>query len=84
MIVSSTDSEDDWREDALCREVDPDRFFPEKGGTTAPAKQVCRRCAVAEECLAYALEHDERFGIWGGLSERERRQLKRAPVREVA
>ena len=67
----------DWRDDALCAETDPESFFPEKGGSTVAAKRVCRSCEVRAECLEYALEHDERFGIWGGMSERERRRLKR-------
>jgi WhiB family redox-sensing transcriptional regulator len=68
----------DWTEQALCAETDPEAFFPEKGGSTREAKRVCRACEVRAECLEYALEHDERFGIWGGFSERERRRLKRA------
>ena len=68
----------DWREYSACSETDPESFFPEKGGSTREAKKVCRGCFVRDECLADALEHDERFGIWGGLSERERRRLKRA------
>lgn len=61
---------------ALCREVDMgELFFPEKGGTTAPAKRICGLCPVVAECLQFALDHDERFGIWGGKS--ERRRLKR-------
>ena len=52
-------------------------FFPEKGGSTREAKRVCRSCEVRAECLEFALENDERFGIWGGLSERERRRIKR-------
>jgi WhiB family redox-sensing transcriptional regulator len=67
-----------WQEKALCAETDPEAFFPEKGGSTREAKRVCLSCEVRVECLEYALEHDERFGIWGGLSERERRRLKRA------
>lgn len=66
-----------WTELALCAEVGDDFWFPEKGGSTAAAKRVCRSCVVRAECLEYALEHDERFGIWGGMSERERRRLKR-------
>jgi WhiB family transcriptional regulator, redox-sensing transcriptional regulator len=65
-----------WRLDALCAETDPEAFFPEKGGSTREAKRVCSGCAVRAECLEYALESDERFGIWGGLSERERRRLR--------
>jgi WhiB family redox-sensing transcriptional regulator len=67
----------DWQERALCSQTDPEAFFPEKGGSTREAKRICSRCEVKVECLEYALGHDERFGIWGGLSERERRGLKR-------
>lgn len=67
-----------WMAEAPCAQTDPEAFFPEKGGTAAPGKKVCRDCPVRAECLDYALEHDERFGVWGGLSERERRRLKNA------
>ena len=69
-----------WQERALCAQTDPEAFFPEKGGSTREAKKVCRSCEVRAECLEYALGHDERFGIWGGLSERERRRLRRRAV----
>ncbi|MBN9644481.1 WhiB family transcriptional regulator [Corynebacterium mendelii] len=69
--------EGEWQEQALCAQTDPEAFFPEKGGSTKDAKRICKACAVRDECLEYALEHDERFGIWGGLSERERRRWKR-------
>jgi WhiB family transcriptional regulator, redox-sensing transcriptional regulator len=69
-----------WQERALCAQTDPEAFFPEKGGSTREAKRICTTCEVRSECLEYALEHDERFGIWGGLSERERRRLKRRAV----
>jgi WhiB family redox-sensing transcriptional regulator len=67
----------EWQERALCAQTDPEAFFPEKGGSTREAKRICSRCEVRTDCLEYALGHDERFGIWGGLSERERRKLKR-------
>ena len=67
-----------WQEQALCAQTDPEAFFPEKGGSTREAKRICVGCEVKGDCLEYALEQDERFGIWGGLSERERRRLKRA------
>lgn len=67
-----------WMEDALCAETDQEAFFPDKGGSTRAGKSVCQRCGVQAECLEYALEHDERFGIWGGMSERERRPLLKA------
>lgn len=66
-----------WQVDALCAQTDPEAFFPEKGGSTRDAKKVCTACPVRQECLDYALEKDERFGIWGGLSERERRRLRK-------
>jgi WhiB family redox-sensing transcriptional regulator len=69
-----------WQERALCAQTDPEAFFPEKGGSTREAKKVCLSCDVRAECLEYALAHDERFGIWGGLSERERRKLKKRAV----
>jgi WhiB family transcriptional regulator, redox-sensing transcriptional regulator len=74
----------DWRDDALCAQVDTELFFPVKGASTKAAKQVCQRCPAREECLAYALENDERFGVWGGLSAPERRALTRAnnPIAE--
>jgi WhiB family redox-sensing transcriptional regulator len=68
---------EEWQDRALCAETDPEAFFPEKGGSTREAKRICSGCEVRAECLEYALAHDERFGIWGGLSERERRKLKR-------
>ena len=66
----------DWYDKALCAQTDPEAFYPEKGGSTREAKKVCLACEVRFECLTYALDNDERFGIWGGLSERERRKVK--------
>jgi WhiB family redox-sensing transcriptional regulator len=66
-----------WQAEALCAETDPEAFFPEKGGSTREAKKICNQCSVKAECLEFALGIDARFGIWGGLSERERRKLKK-------
>jgi WhiB family redox-sensing transcriptional regulator len=74
------DEDQGWQERALCAETDPEAFFPEKGGSTREAKKICTGCEVKVECLEYALGNDERFGIWGGLSERERRRLRRRAV----
>lgn len=62
---------------ALCAESDPETWFPEKGGSTRQAKAICAACPARAACLQHALTHpdDGRFGIWGGLSERERRRL---------
>ena len=67
-----------WQDQANCLGVDPDLFFPERGASTREAKEVCRGCVVRLECLEYALDNAEKFGIWGGMSERERRRLRRA------
>jgi WhiB family transcriptional regulator, redox-sensing transcriptional regulator len=76
----------DWRHDALCREEDPELFFPI--GNTGPAllqideaKQVCQRCPVTDSCLQWALESGQDAGVWGGLSEDERRAVKRRNTR---
>lgn len=76
-VRTDDDSALAWQADALCAQTDPEAFFPEKGGSTREAKRICESCEVREECLEYALENDERFGIWGGLSERERRKLRK-------
>jgi len=79
----------DWRHSAACRDEDPELFFPI--GTTGPAfdqteqaKSVCRRCSVTESCLAWAMETGQDSGVWGGLSEDERRALKRRNARARA
>jgi WhiB family transcriptional regulator, redox-sensing transcriptional regulator len=75
-----TPDDPQWQENALCAQTDPEAFFPEKGGSTREAKRICLGCEVKDACLEYALANDERFGIWGGLSERERRRLKRGII----
>jgi WhiB family redox-sensing transcriptional regulator len=78
LAANATDTTDRrWQERANCLGVDPDLFFPERGASTREAKSVCRGCDVRLECLEYALGHGEKFGIWGGLSERERRRVRR-------
>ena len=85
-FVADTDERAGWWDYANCLGVDPDLFFPERGASTREAKDVCRGCVVREDCLEYALSHGEKFGIWGGMSERERRRLRRqrALARRVA
>ncbi|WP_200936693.1 WhiB family transcriptional regulator [Frigoribacterium sp. Leaf186] len=77
--TTTTDDENQlaWQVDSLCAQTDPEAFFPEKGGSTRDAKKICASCDVRAQCLEYALQNDERFGIWGGLSERERRKLRK-------
>ena len=69
--------ESHWWDQANCLGVDPDLFFPERGASTREAKAVCRGCVVQMDCLDYAIENSEKFGIWGGMSERERRRERR-------
>lgn len=74
-----------WQDDAPCSTTDPEVFFPEPGESAASAKSICGECDVRERCLLYALEQDEKFGIWGGLTASERRRLltiKPVPVTE--
>lgn len=66
-----------WQDYAVCNQSDPEAFFPEKGGSTKQAKSVCKRCTVAEDCLQYALKYRETYGIWGGKSEQQRREILR-------
>lgn len=72
-----------WRESALCAQVGPDLFFPGKGESVREARRVCSSCGVRAECLAYALDHDEQHGVWGGMSERQRRRMAETRLREA-
>lgn len=77
-----------WMKRAACRGMErgDELFFPERGASTREAKAVCRSCPVREDCLEYALATGEKFGIWGGLGERERRRIRgqRAAARRGA
>lgn len=70
-----------WWDYAACLGMDPDLFFPERGESVAAAKEVCQDCPVRLTCLQYALDNKEHHGIWGGVSERERRRIRRARLR---
>ena len=85
---------DQWRQDALCRDLEPELFFPEPttcGNGAAIqraegeefAKSLCAQCPVQTQCLSHALAHDERFGVWGGFSEAERRTMQRREQRKA-
>jgi WhiB family redox-sensing transcriptional regulator len=67
-----------WMTHALCAQVDSELFFPELGKSNREAKLICRRCDVRKECLEYAVKTRQPFGVWGGKSDRERRNLRRA------
>ena len=66
-----------WAAQAECRGEDPTLFFPGPDDESEPALAICQRCPVTEECLAYAIEARERYGIWGGTTERQRRRIMR-------
>lgn len=70
-----------WRELAACRGTDLNLFFPERGESAGPARQVCAACPVRQPCLDYAISNRIVYGIWGGLTERERRALRSRWVR---
>ena len=83
------EGDDDWRELAACRDTSPDLFFPV--GTTGPAllqieaaKAVCRHCDVREECLQYAIDSNQEYGIWGATTEEERRYMRRELTTRIA
>nr|WP_308016707.1 MULTISPECIES: WhiB family transcriptional regulator [Streptomyces violaceusniger group] len=87
--LASDDSDRDFRTSGACRKEEPDLFFPI--GNTGPAllqieeaKAVCRRCPVMETCLQWALDTNQHYGVWGGMSEDERRALKRRAARKRA
>lgn len=61
-----------WMDEGLCQETDPEAFFVEKGGDTRPAKRVCASCPVRQVCLDYAMDEQIQFGVWGGVSAKER------------
>lgn len=79
----------EWRDDAACMGEDPELFFPVGRGDTLmrgvdAAKNVCRRCVVVDSCLDWAIESGSDFGVWGGLSEDERRALRNRRARKGA
>jgi WhiB family redox-sensing transcriptional regulator len=61
-----------WRDEAVCAQIGSDLWFPEKGGSARRAKEICETCPVRVECLEYALAQDEQFGVFGGMSRKER------------
>lgn len=73
-----------WMDQARCRDYDPEVFFVKGAAESRPAQRVCQRCEVRELCLEYALEQRIDFGIWGGLTERQRRRLLRRQGLEPA
>ncbi len=83
--IQGVDPDSNWQKDASCRGTDPELFFPDKGKPQREAKIVCNGCPVKAECLDYAIKNGEKFGIWGGMSERERRRIRdtRAVARQA-
>lgn len=83
MVGQDPVADGDWQSRGLCREVDPELWFPEKGGSTREAKKLCRSCPVSAECLAYGLANNEQFGIWGGYTARQLRAGKAIPLTPI-
>tara|TARA_Y100001949_G_scaffold149853_1_gene134792 strand:+ start:66 stop:434 length:369 start_codon:yes stop_codon:yes gene_type:complete len=66
----------DWSDKAMCKDLDTQIFFPKRGEATRPIKIICSVCPVVKPCLEYAMKSSEKFGVWGGTSERERRRIR--------
>lgn len=66
-----------WQSDARCSQADAHAFYPEQGASAVEAKMICRACTVRDQCLDYAMAHNERHGVWGGMTDPERQRLKR-------
>lgn len=71
---------EDWQDEAACRQVGTDLFFPASGDTSARAKAICKDCPVRVKCLEYALRTGQTYGVWGGLTTQERNQLGAEPI----
>lgn len=71
---------EDWIADAACRGMDPGLFFPDRNEPTGPIKAICAECPVQADCLDYAIRTGQKYGIWGGTSEKQRRQLRRGLI----
>lgn len=67
---------EEWKLDGLCRQVDPELWFPEKSSLASDAKKVCKNCPVIDQCLDYALRHNEKHGVWGGKTANQRKKLR--------
>lgn len=88
--MRSWESSEEWKLAGLCRQVDPEAWFPAKGDSNTPAKRICNgwrgapACPVRSRCLKYALDNVEPFGVWGGMGERERSAIlkSRRPFRD--
>ncbi|AZP21587.1 transcriptional regulator [Streptomyces antibioticus] len=77
LIETITPPDLDWQDEALCAQTGGDFFFPEPGSSVREAKRICGLCPIRSACLEFALDNDERFGVWGGLSEKERLEIRR-------
>jgi len=72
-----TEEEQPWSALAACRGFDSAIFFPGQDGNADPALEVCDSCSVKDDCLEYAMETRQRYGVWGGTTERQRRRILR-------
>ena len=67
----------DWQQDSLCRGVEPEVFFPVSEDDAWRAKEICAMCSVQQQCLVNSLQNRERYGVWGGVTEKERQEMFR-------
>ncbi|MCA1833215.1 MAG: WhiB family transcriptional regulator [Actinomycetota bacterium] len=69
-----------WQEDAACRGIEPEIFFPISDEEAGPAKAICGGCVAQQECLVFSFQNKERYGVWGGVTEKERIEMARRGV----
>lgn len=79
-LLNSLGEVPSWQDLAACRGMDPEIFFPHRGTDTRAPKAICNRCPVRPDCLEFAMDNGERWGIWGGVSERGRREIRRPAI----
>lgn len=78
VLKSRRGGDEEWKTRGRCAETDPEVFFPESGNRSlADAQRICKKCEVRERCLEWALDTDERYGVWGGVDERERYRMRK-------
>ena len=77
LMFNLTNEQAEWAPRGACRGMDPGTFFPDRGQNVGHVKAICHTCEVEKECLDYAVTSRQVFGIWGGTSERERRNMRR-------
>lgn len=77
-IPDSKSSSEAWMLEGICRNIDPDLWFPDAGGSTRAPISMCQRCPVKQRCLDYAMDNEIEYGVWGGTSNKQRKAMRAA------